>query len=99
MVDIEVIEIKLIDGDGPLKAFATVKAGDWITRSWRIIQRKGEKIWVQEPQLRWRNNNGELRYQSLLSVPAELRQEIEFAILSAWKKGKGNEKGKENQEE
>lgn len=95
MVDIEVIEIKVIDNDGPLKAFATVKAGEWITRSWRIIQRKGEKIWVQEPQLRWRNNNGELRYQSLLSIPAELRQKIEIAILFAWEREKLNEKGKE----
>ena len=94
MVDIEIIGIKLMNDGGPLKGFADVKVGDWITYSWRIIQRKGEKIWVQEPQLKWRNNNGAIRYKSMLSVPKPLLFAIENTILLAWAKEVSNEEAR-----
>lgn len=86
MNEIEILEIRLIQGANPLKGLATIKVGDWITYDWRIVKRDGERILIQVPQTMWRNQNGQSRYKSLLSIPKDLQQRIEVAILSALEK-------------
>lgn len=87
---IRVIEIKLMNGDKPLKAFATVQVGDWTIYDWRIVQQNGNQAWISVPQVSWRDSKGRVRYRALLSIPGELKQPIEVAILSAWEKERQN---------
>lgn len=90
-MDIEVIGLKVIDGSSrSLKAIADVRVGDWLIYNWKIIQQNGCRAQVEIPQVSWRDSSGQLRYRKLLSIPGELRQRIEVAILSAWEKGKTN---------
>ena len=86
-MEIEVTEIRLLDNERPLKAFCDVKIGDWIVYDWRIVKHDGERAWVSVPQVSWKSPDGKLRYRALLSIPGELKQRIEVAILSAWEKG------------
>jgi hypothetical protein len=86
---IEVVEIKLVNG-GPLKCYASVQVGDWIINDWRIIQQPGQRAWVSVPQTSWKNKDRQVQYRALLSIPGELKQRIEVAILSAWEKEKEN---------
>jgi len=86
-MEIEVLEVKPLSADGrPLRGFASVKVGDWIIHDWRIVQKPGERVWVSVPQVSWKDRTGTVRYRALLSISGELRQQIEVAILSAWKK-------------
>ena len=90
--EIEIIEIKPLLNGGPVRAYVTVKVGDWTIFDWRVIQRDGERILVSVPQTSWRNREGQVRYRALLTIPGELKQRIEVAILSAWEKENQSER-------
>ena len=47
---VEIIEIKTLSGDRPLKAYADVQVGDWT-----IIKHDGQRAWVSIPQTSWRD--------------------------------------------
>jgi hypothetical protein len=88
-MDIEVIELKLILGSSrSLKAVADVRVGDWEIHNWKVVQQNDHRAQVEMPQVAWRDSSGQLRFRKLLSIPGELRQRIEVAILSAWEKEK-----------
>jgi len=88
-MQIEILEIRLIESDKPFKAFVDVRLNDWIIHDWRIIkQYPDQRAFVSVPQTSWRDKDGKVRYRALLSIPGELKQRIEVAILSAWEKEK-----------
>ncbi len=87
MIDVQVLKIRPIEGTNrPLKAFADVKVGDWEIYEWRIVKQDGKRVWVSVPQVSWKDREGQVKYRALLTIPGELRQRIEVAILSAWEK-------------
>jgi hypothetical protein len=86
MNEIKVIEIRSVTDGRPLKAFADVQVNDWVIYDWRIVKHDGERAQVSVPQVSWRDRSGTVKYRALLSIPGELRQRIEVAILSAWEK-------------
>ena len=96
MIEIKVIEIRLLGDDRPIKAFVDVQIGDWIIHDWRILKRNDERAWVCVPQVSWKDPNGKVKYRSLLSIPRELQQRVEVAILSAWEKEKQCKSAKTN---
>ncbi len=97
-MDFEVVELKLIRGSSrSLKVVADVRVGDWQIHNWKVVQPDGNRAQVEVPQVCWRDSSGQLRYRKLLSIPGELRQRIEVAILSAWEREKQNVNQKSNQ--
>jgi len=91
-MQVEVLEIKLLPRNGgPLKAFASVKVGDWTIHDWRIIQQSGHRVFVSVPQVSWKDDGGTVRYKALLTLPGEMKQRIDIAILSAWEREKNGD--------
>ena len=91
-MEIKLIEIRSIAGNGPLKAFADIKIDNLTIHEFRIFKRDGQRVQVQAPLASWRDRDGIIRYRSLLSAPPELMQRIEVTILSGWEKGLRNGK-------
>lgn len=91
MNEVKVIEIRPLGDGRPLKAFADVQVGDWVIYDWRITKQEGQRASVSVPQTSWRDKDGKVRYRALLSIPGELKQRIEVAILSAWEKEERSE--------
>lgn len=85
-MEIRVIDIRLLNSDKALKAFVDVQVGDWLIYDWRVTKQDGQRAWVSVPQTSWKDKDGKVRYRALLSIPGELKQRIEVAILSAWEK-------------
>jgi DNA-binding cell septation regulator SpoVG len=85
-MNIQIIELRLLSGDRPLKAFASVQIGGWTIHDWRVVKHDGQRAWISPPQTSWKTPGGGIKYRSLLSIPGELKQRIEIAILSAWEK-------------
>lgn len=94
-MEIQVIEFRFLNNGRPLKAFCDVKVGDWVIHEFRIIKHDGQRAWVCVPQTSWKDKDGKVKYRSLLSIPGELKQRIEVAILSAWEKENKSERRKE----
>lgn len=86
MNEVKVIDIRPLNNGRPLKAFVDVQVGDWIIYDWRIIKKDGLRAWVSVPMASWKDLDHKVRYRALLSIPDELKQRIEVAILSAWEK-------------
>ena len=85
-MEIKILEIRVLNDGRPLKAFADVQVGDWIIYEWRIIKKDGQRAWAPVPMASWKDFHHKVRYRALLSIPGELKQRIEVAILSAWEK-------------
>jgi len=88
---IQIVELRLLPGDKPLKAFCDVRIDDWIIHEWRIIKKDGQRACVSVPMASWKDFEHKVRYRALLSIPDELKQRIEVAILSAWEKEERSE--------
>ena len=86
--EISVLKVTRLRGDRPLKAYVDVQIGSWVINDWRIIDRPGKAIEVNYPSVSYSDSQGTIRYRSLLSIPMELRQRVEVAILSMWEKEK-----------
>jgi hypothetical protein len=85
--EIKILKLKLMPDDGrPLKALVDVQLGDLIIYAWRVIKQGNGRAQVSVPQVSWRDQGGRVRYQALLSIPGELKQRIDVAILSAWER-------------
>ena len=89
-MDIKVIQIRALNDGRSLRAFVDVQVGDWIIFEWRIIKKDGQRVSVSVPMATWKDFDHKVRYRALLSIPDELKQRIEVAILSAWEKENQN---------
>ena len=86
-MDIEVISFRPVARPGPLKAYVDVRLGELTIRNWRITQLEGKRIVVHPPHVAWRDPaTNEWRYAALLNLPSDLKQHIEFAVLSTLEK-------------
>jgi DNA-binding cell septation regulator SpoVG len=90
-MNIQVVKIHPLYDGRPLKAFADVQVGDWVIYNWRIVKHNNQRVLVSVPQTSWKDKKGKVKYRALLSIPGELKQRIEVAILSAWEEEKRSE--------
>ena len=81
-MNIEIIDFRLLTGEKPLRAFADVQIGDWIVREWRIIKENGKRYRVAPPQLSWKAPDGQILYKTLITLPDELKGQIDFTVLT-----------------
>jgi len=82
----KVIELRMKPNNGkPLKGFADVELDNGvILKEFRIIQRQADqKLYVVAPQLSWKDPaTGEVKYNTVVTIPNPLKSEIEALILN-----------------
>jgi len=92
--EIKILELRLMSGDKPLRAFADIQVGDWIVRDFRIIKKNGSRAFVSPPQVSWKNpETGEIKYKGILTIPPEQKQRIDIEILGAFQREVEKERG------
>jgi len=92
---IQVLEIRLLNGNKALRAFADIQVGNWTIHDFRVIKQNGQKAFVSPPQTSWKDpRTGEIRYRGILTLPPELKQKIEIAVLSAFQEELEKKHGK-----
>lgn len=99
MQDIKILKIRpIFNGEGRnLKAFCDIQIGEIVINEWRIFHRPGQMISIVSPQTTWKDKDGRVQYRSIVSIPSELKQQIDAAIISTWKREEEKESEKENQ--
>lgn len=86
-LNITVLNIKEMDGQGSLKAFVSVTINHKLTiHSCRIVQQPGQKAWFSLPQREWTDSTGQKRYSPLIEIPEKVKTAIREAVLDHWKK-------------
>lgn len=82
-MDIEILEMRLLSGDKPLRAFADIQIDDWLTiRDWRIVKRQGKAPQVIAPETTWKNAEGEIQHKTIVVLSDEMRGQVDLAILN-----------------
>lgn len=84
MDTVEVVEIRQIRKQGPLRAFVDLKFGDLLVRDFRVMQDNGGRPYVKAPFSSYKNKNGELCFRQIIDLPDEVRGQVDTVILSAF---------------
>jgi len=83
MMNIEIIDLRLLPGNRPLKAFCDVRVNDIIIKDFRILQDNG-RPYVKAPFVTYKNKVGTLRFRQIIDLPGEVRTRINNMILSEY---------------
>ena len=85
VMQIQIIEMRLLYGDRPLRAFCDVKVNDWVICDFRVIKQNGQRVFVSPPQVSWKDpETGIIKYKGVLTIPSEQKQRIDTEILHAY---------------
>ena len=79
-VDIEVVDIRKITGDGKLKAFADVKVGDCLVIKGFYVMEGKNGIFVSMP----RKASKDGRWFDMVEPDESLKRELENKVLEAY---------------
>lgn len=83
-MNVQVLEMKLLQGDRVLKAFADIQLGDIVIREFRVIKENGKRPWVVSPQISWKDPGGQIKYKTIITLPDEVKGQVDFAILKTY---------------
>jgi len=92
---VQVVELRLLSGDKPLRAFADIQLGEILIREFRVIKENGKRLWVVSPQVSWKDQDGQIRYKTIVTLPDEVKGQVDLAILKVFTEE--TEKENENQ--
>ena len=83
-MNVQVLEMRLLQGDRALKAFADIQLGDIVIREFRVVKENGKRPWIVSPQISWKDQEGKIKYKTVITLPDELKGQIDLAILKAY---------------
>jgi len=87
--------LRKVDNKGNLRALCDVLLslleGDVVIRDCRIIQQLGQRAWLSMPVVSWQDEQGVLRYKTMIELPHLLKQEVSKAALEAYLEAQGHE--------
>ncbi len=81
---IEVLQIRCSPRDRPLRGFADVRVGAFVLRDFRIMRENGGKPYIKAPFVTYKSKGGKLKFHQIIDLPAEVRGQVDTAILSAF---------------
>jgi hypothetical protein len=80
--EIKILEFRFMNGGKALKAFCDIEINGWVIREWRVIKDNEKRPWVASPQLSWKGPDGRIQYKTIVTLPDELKGEIDRIILN-----------------
>ena len=81
-MQIEILELRILPEGRTLKAFCDIRVGDWTIREFRVIKDNGKRPRVVVPQVSWKGPDGQVQYKTLITLPDELKGEIDRIVLN-----------------
>ena len=94
--EIEILDIRLTDGEKPIKAFVDIRFGRWTLRDVRVLGFEGKPLTIGLPQISWKDPRDQMiKYKVLITIPKEDLQGIELVILPAFLREKEKMNGYE----
>jgi len=93
-MEVKILDVRLQNNGKPLKAFVDIEFNGLVIRDFRIIQQPGQKAYIVSPQTTWKGPQGKSNFKSIISMPNDIKWQVESAILTEFQKAKegSNEK-------
>ncbi len=89
---VAITAVRFPEYPGKIRAYYSVRIGDWIIHEWRLVQEPGKPPWVSYPMITLKDRYGRKRFQALLDMPSEIKRRVDLAILSSWEEDKSHAK-------
>ena len=84
-MDVRVIDTRLSPIRGkPIRAFVDVQLCGLVLKDFRVMQNDGGKPYVKAPFTTYKDKTGRLKYRQIIDLPAEVRGQVDVAILNAY---------------
>jgi hypothetical protein len=83
MGDIQILDLRLLKGDKPTKAFCDVRVGDITIRDFKVYQTNGKPS-VKNPSSTYKDQTGTLKFREIIILPLTVQTEVNALILSAY---------------
>ncbi len=83
-VEVKVLEMRPLNSGRSLRAFVDIQVGGWIIREWRVVKENGKRPRIVSPQISWKDLDGQIKYKTVVTLPDEVKGQIDFAILKAY---------------
>ena len=96
LLEIEILDLRVIESGKSLKAFADVRLGNIVIRDFRIVKENGKRPHVKAPFSTYKDQKGQLRFRPIVVLPDEVRGEVDLAILNAYQGEKEQNNGTPN---
>ncbi len=94
MMEIQVIDVRLLPSHKATRAFCDVWIGNILIRDFRVYQPNGKPS-VRNPFLTYRDSYGSLKFREIITLPSTAQTEVNAAILTAYfRRLKENEHGR-----
>jgi DNA-binding cell septation regulator SpoVG len=93
-LEVQILDVRLIRSNKPLKAFADIKVGGITIRDFRIMKEDRKPPHVKVPFSTYKGPDGQLRFRPIIILPDEVRGEVDLAILNAYRREKEQRNGK-----
>ncbi len=85
MDTVRVTEIRAIQKQGPLRAFADVRIGDLVIADFGIFQQNNGRFRVEVPMRTWKDPvTNELRFRAIVTLSDDLMRRVQAEILSCY---------------
>lgn len=79
---VEILDMRLLEGDKPLRGFADVQIGDIVIREFRVIKENGKRAWVAAPQISWKGSDGHIQYKTIVTLRDEVKGRVDQVVLN-----------------
>jgi DNA-binding cell septation regulator SpoVG len=86
LLEIEILDLRVIESGKPLKAFADVRLGNIVIRDFRIVKEDGRRPYVKVPFSTYKDQKGQIKFRPIIVLPDEVRGEVDLAILNAYQR-------------
>ena len=93
-LEVEILDVRLIQSNKPLKGFADVRLGGITIRDFRVMKEDEKPPHVKVPFSTYKGPDGQLMFRPIIILPDEVRGEVELAILNTYRREKEQKVGK-----
>ena len=80
-MNLQILDLRLLTGNKPTRAFCDVRIGDITIRDFRIYQTNGKPS-VRNPFTSYKGHDGTIRFREIISFPVTVQTEINALILN-----------------
>lgn len=92
-MEIKVLEFhSMPSNESRIKAFVDVQVGEIIIREYRVLA-DWNGLKVVPPRTSWRGKDGTMKHKVIVSLPLDVREKVNSAILQRFKEEKRSAEG------
>lgn len=81
---IELADIRLLNKEGNVRAFLTIRLGGVTIKDCKVVQQPGQRAWAAMPDRQYLDASGSKRWTPVVELTPELRRRVCDFVAEYW---------------